>query len=517
MPTILVVDDHPENQYLLQALLSVHGYTVIGAAHGALALELALQGPPDLVVSDVMMPVMDGFQLCRVWKEHPLLRRIPFVIYTATYTDAQDEQLALSLGADAFIIKPTEPADFIKQLDAVLARHQAGELAAGAPTLTGDGLMLAYNAALLRKLEQKIQEQETASRRLQASEERFRLLAEQAQDLIYRYRLGPEPGFEYISPSATLITGYTPEEHYADPLLGVKLVHPDDRHLLERAQREPEAAVGPLTLRWLRKDGTIIWTEQVNRVISDEAGRPLVIEGIARDITERKRAEEEQQRSTAQLQDLSRRLVEAHERERRALARELHDEVGQVLTGLKLTLGAAATSAPPTLAATLADAQAALNELMGRVRALSLDLRPALLDDLGLLPALGWYLERYTQRTGVQVALHHQGIGRRFSSEVETVAYRTIQEALTNVARHAETPRATVRLRADRARLMLRIDDPGRGFDHEAALAAQTTGGLSGMRERVLLIGGVLTIESAPGEGTQIVAELPLPQEEATL
>ena len=124
---------------------------------------------------------------------------------------------------------------------------------------------------------------------LRRSEERFRLLAENAQDLIYRYHLKPTPGFEYVSPSATAIIGYTPEEHYADPELRFKIVHPDDRHLIEEALRSPESLI---TIRWLRKDGGVLWIEQRTKAIYDEAGELVAIEGIVRDITERKRVEE---------------------------------------------------------------------------------------------------------------------------------------------------------------------------------------------------------------------------------
>ena len=124
---------------------------------------------------------------------------------------------------------------------------------------------------------------------LRLSEERFRLLAENAQDLIYRYRLKPTPGFEYVSPSATAITGYTPEEHYADPELVYKILHPGDRHLVDEVLRSPESLI---TLRWLGKDGGLIWIEQRVKTIYDEAGELVAIEGIARDVTERKRVEE---------------------------------------------------------------------------------------------------------------------------------------------------------------------------------------------------------------------------------
>ena len=121
------------------------------------------------------------------------------------------------------------------------------------------------------------------------SEERFRLLAENAQDMIFRYRLKPTPGFEYVSPSSTAMIGYTPEEHYADPELGFKIVHPDDRHLIDEVLRHPQS---PITIRWLRKDGAVIWAEQRNKPIYDEAGELVAIEGISRDITQHKEAEE---------------------------------------------------------------------------------------------------------------------------------------------------------------------------------------------------------------------------------
>ena len=125
--------------------------------------------------------------------------------------------------------------------------------------------------------------------RSRRGEERLRLYADNARDLVYRYRFGPKPGFEYISPSSIAITGYTPEEHYADPELGIRHLHPDDRHLLDGAVRSPEE---PLVLRWYRKDGTLIWTEQRNRLVYDEAKNVIAIDGIAWDVTGRKLAED---------------------------------------------------------------------------------------------------------------------------------------------------------------------------------------------------------------------------------
>lgn len=211
-----------------------------------------------------------------------------------------------------------------------------------------------------------------------------------------------------------------------------------------------------------------------------------------------------------QLQALSRQLVEVQEDERRHLARELHDEVGQMLTGLKLMLGVVPRLPPEKVGHQINEGLTVLNRLTERVHDLSLDLRPMMLDDLGLVSALLWLFDRFTAQTGVRVNFESVGLEERLTSEVETTTYRLIQEALTNIARYAGVDEALVRLRADGAQLRLQIQDAGRGFEVAAVLAAGQRVGLAGMKERAALLGGWLRIESATGMGTQITAALPL-------
>jgi PAS domain S-box-containing protein len=211
-----------------------------------------------------------------------------------------------------------------------------------------------------------------------------------------------------------------------------------------------------------------------------------------------------------QMQMLSHRLVEVQEAERRYIARELHDEVGQAMTGLKLLLETSFRQPLKEIRRSLEEAQTIVNRLMGLVRELSLKLRPAMLDDLGLLPALLWQIERFTAQTSVKVDLRQSGLSGRFSVEVETAAYRIVQEALTNVARHACVEEATVRIWSDGRTLGIQVEDSGAGFTADTVFRAGTSSGLAGMRERVVLLGGQFTVDSAPCSGTRITAELPL-------
>jgi signal transduction histidine kinase len=210
------------------------------------------------------------------------------------------------------------------------------------------------------------------------------------------------------------------------------------------------------------------------------------------------------------MQVLSRQLLEVQEAERGHLARELHDEVGQLLTGLRLLLKPNTDLPTDAVETKYEQARSIVDELLERIRGLSFDLRPAALDQLGLLPALIALFERYTEQTGVTVKFKHDGVEERFPPQVETTAYRIVQEALTNVARHAGVGDVTVRVWANADVLSVQIEDRGCGFDPEVALATPRSSGLAGMRERVMLLDGHLTIESRLGAGMQLTAELPL-------
>ena len=215
--------------------------------------------------------------------------------------------------------------------------------------------------------------------------------------------------------------------------------------------------------------------------------------------------------STEQLRTLSRRLVEAHEEERRTIAKDLHDQIGQTLTMVNILVDTALKSPPENIHAILSEAKASLVEAVQETRDISLRLRPSILDDLGLLPALIWHVQNYTEKTDIQVDLQHAGLDRDLPADIHTGAYRIVQEALTNIARHAGVNKAKVIIRVEKGTLFIEIEDRGKGFD-QAELPINASVGLSSMQERVYALGGTLKIASKPGAGTRVTVKLPLPK-----
>ncbi len=287
----------------------------------------------------------------------------------------------------------------------------------------------------------------------------------------------------------------------------VDVIHPDDRAWVidRRGELLGGTGSGDIEYRVVWPDGSVHWIFGRATVVRDESGRPLRVFGTNADITERKRAEDELARRTQQLEALSRRLIQAQEAERRAVARELHDDFGQVLTALRLNLQRTGRDD--------AESIALVDGAISRMRELAQDLRPPLLDEYGLEASLRWYVEREAKRAGLACRLAFAPLAQRPPAAVETTCFRIAQEALTNVIRHAQAHVVDVELSQANGTLQLVVRDDGRGFDVPAARMHAAHGGSQGllsMQERVTLAGGDLEIDSAAGRGTSVRARLPL-------
>jgi PAS domain S-box-containing protein len=306
MKKLLIVDDNEQNLYMLQVLLSANGFQVEQASNGAEALECARRVPPDMIISDILMPVMDGYALCRAWKEDKQLKNIPFVFYSATYTEPKDQEFALNLGADRFILKPAEPDKFLTMLLKTEEDYQAGKLVSARQPIETAEYYKGYNAALVGKLENKmlqlekvnrvleddIVERKRAEEALKASEIRYRRLFEAAKDGILI--LDAETGMILkVNPFLIKMLGYSREQFMGKTIweLGLlKDIIANKENFLELQQKE---YIRYVDLPLETADGRRIDVEFVSNVYLVDNMK--VIQCNIRDITEwlsqRKQAE----------------------------------------------------------------------------------------------------------------------------------------------------------------------------------------------------------------------------------
>jgi signal transduction histidine kinase len=263
------------------------------------------------------------------------------------------------------------------------------------------------------------------------------------------------------------------------------------------------------TYRTLRTDVDRVLAGALLLGILVAGGSALRIYFLERDSARERRATEE---AREQLQGLSARLVRAQEEERRSLSRELHDEVGQTLTALRMELGG--LKAGPRdghgFEARLQELETLIERTLRTVRDLAMGLRPSMLDDLGLAPAVEWQARQFGRRSGTRVSVEISGDLDNVPDECATCAYRIIQEALTNCARHSQARQIRVGLQGLPGSVVVTVQDDGAGFDAERAAGGL---GLLGIRERVRDIGGTVAVLSRPGEGTLLKAALPLRRE----
>ena len=296
-----------------------------------------------------------------------------------------------------------------------------------------------------------------------------------------------------------------------------EVVHQDDREYVSARHAQLLAEGGPrdIEYRVVWPDGTVHLLFGRATVVRDAAGRPLRVYGTNVDITERKRAENALRDSGVQLQALSRRLVELQESERKELARELHDRVGQSLTALKINIDilqtALASQGNAEVLARVADSAALLESTMDAIENVMSELRPPMLDDHGLAAALDWHARNFSRRTGVAVAVRANETAGRPALQVEIALFRIAQEALNNVAKHARARRVEIALEHANGECVMSVEDDGIGFDGVEGTSDKPKPGLGmvTMRERAQAVGGRFDVRALSARGTQLTVRVP--------
>jgi PAS domain S-box-containing protein len=480
-------------------------YEVETAEDGRQALESLRRRPADLILSDAMMPVMDGFELLKQVRANEDTRTIPLILLSARAGEEARIE-GLESGADDYLVKPFSARE-------LLARVQTH-------------LELAHVRA-------------RSEEALRQHNERFSFVVEACQvgfwfcDLPFDKLIWDRRVKEHF--------GLAPETEVTIDLFYERL-HPDDRERTRHAIESTIANDTPYDIeyRTLSDDGKEKWIRAMGRAFYDAEGRPKRFDGLTMDVTDRKLAEDnyrnlaqtldgevrsrtrelekrnkEVLRQSELLRDLSQRLLQAQDSERRRIARDLHDSSGQTLAALGMILAGISRRAESSSASLVKDAEEGLQlvqQLSQELRTTSYLLHPPLLDESGVVSALQWYVDGFNARSGIDVRLEIERNFGRFSSEIETAIFRIVQEALTNMHRHSGTKSGTIRIHRTDSNIVVSIQDYGKGMAQEKLAEALSGGagvGFRGIRERVHQLRGEITVESSAA-GTLLRVVLPI-------
>jgi len=467
---VVIAEDHAETRVYLCHVLETAGFTVDALADGTAALATCQARAPDALVSDVLMPGLDGFELIQRLREDERTAVIPVLLLSAH--GGEDSRIAgIAAGADDYLVKPLSSRELVARVDG------------------------AVRLARLRR--------ETA-RREQADLEALFSMAPDGVIVV-----GHDGRVLTANEKARQLFGYSEQEFLGLPVEALMPASQRSAHVGHRDTyvRAPVVRLmNPLQeLRGVRRDGS--------EFIVEIGLGPLQFKNqactiaIVRDISERKKLEAERAEQEKRFRSLSSRLVEVQEAERRELSAELHDRTSPQLAAIQINLSMLRNM--PSMRET-EDVRALLDDTVGliadttvSIREISSNLRPTVLDDGGLLPALAGYAQQFTQRTGIVVQLNTQDATRTLSPAVQSSLFRIVQEALTNCAKHARAKNVTIGLSTGGSHLVsLMIADDGTGFDFERQSTAGL--GLLTMRERAEFLGGRFSLETKPGQGTRI-------------
>src|SRR5437588_11011522 len=343
---------------------------------------------------------------------------------------------------------------------------------------------------------------------LRESEDRLRLIIDTVPTMAWTVR--PDGAVDFINKRSLSYAGLSLEEELAEPTC---TIHPEDlARVMEKWQADMSAGE-PYEdeMRLRRADGTYRWFLVRTVPLRDDLGNIVKWFGTSTEIEDRKQAEDALRCSFDELRALAARLQSIREEERTRVAREIHDELGQALTAIKLESASLIRGVPVDAKEQLNRAQSIVklvDETIQTVRRISTEMRPSILDDLGLVAAVEWAAEEFQSRTGTKCRLDLPHDDIVIDRERATALFRILQETLTNVARHASATHVNIRLAQEDGSLILEVRDNGKGISEERLSTGRPLG-ILGMRERALLLGGELAISGAPGDGTTVRVRIP--------
>jgi len=472
---VLIVDDDPSERQKYASLLAGDTYDLQFARDGEEGLAMASADPPDLILLDVMMPGMDGYEVCARLRGDRSLAEVPVLMLTGL-DDPSNRLRGIQVGADSFVSKSYDPLELKTRVQTIIRLNRYRRLLEERKR---------SEAALLEResLYRSLFYENTASMLLLDPVSLEITDANAAACLFYGW-------------SRDIVTGKSleaievgPREHFAQSLgRGIWPVYQEHRRAGGDV-RQVEIYAGTL-----------------------HTGAQERIYCIVHDITERRIIEEQLKISHEELRALALRLQSVREGERTRLARAVHDELGQLLTCLKMDFawltGQLDANDGCTARRTERIAEV-IDTAILTVQTIASELRPGILDNLGLVPALEWQSEEFAERASIPCAFSTSSDDIPMDRERATAIFRVFQETLTNISRHARATRVSVRVRAYANELVLRVRDNGVGMEPQKVFEAGSLG-LLGMRERLHPFDGSLEFGGRPGIGTVVFVRIPL-------
>jgi PAS domain S-box-containing protein len=343
----------------------------------------------------------------------------------------------------------------------------------------------------------------------------YRALVEQIPAVIFIAYIDRGISEAYVSPQIETALGFSQEEWLDDPIRWYRHVHPADKTRWSIEAAEMLSTGNPLksSYRVLARNGKLLWFRCEAKMVRHEDGSPWFLLGVGFDITDLKRTEEALQERSEALRYLSANLMQLQDKERRKVARDLHDGIGQYLVALKLNFDMLASSVPEGNDL-WEESKELLEQCVTETRSLSYLLHPPMLEEAGLVSTIQWYIDGFTQRSRLDVKLNLPASLPRLSSTIEIAVYRVLQESLTNVLRHSGSKVVEISLGNSEVEIFLEVKDRGRGIPQDVLKRFRETGsrvgvGLAGMRERIAEIGGRFDITS-DAQGTVVRLTVPL-------
>jgi signal transduction histidine kinase len=523
---ILIVDDDAGVRGALRELLIFEGYQVAIATNGPEALERAADLVPDLILLDVMMPGMNGFEVCGRLRADPLLGDVPVIMLTAL--DDSDSRLrGIEAGADDFVSKPFEYVElqarvrtilqlnrYRRLLEERMQREQAEEALAQRVTQLALLNRIGGRLAAMLELDELLAEAVRLVQDFGYPRVNLFTMNQGGRELHLRACAGMFSARFTLGSRIGLGQGLVGRVAQHGKKLLVNDVAADPHYAGSCPDQSAECSELAVPLR---VSGEVVGVLDVQspRLNAFDENDVMVMEILADQIAtsiHNAQLYEAERAARRRLRNLAGYLEDAREKERTYIAREIHDEFGQALTALKMDLAWLAKRLPADQDGLLAKV-GSMSELVDTsihmVRRIATDLRPGVLDHLGLVASIEWQAQEFAKRAGFECQLHLTDKELMLDEDLLTAVFRIFQETLTNVVRHAEATKVRVELREDADELLLIVQDNGKGMT-ESQITRSKSLGLIGMQERARSWGGRVIFLATPGQGTTVTVRVPM-------